>query len=288
MSAGFDCGCPCPDPTVTEIPGAAGEDGADGDNGVNAFTVLTADATIPAIGGNVTVDVGVSSWAGVGQVVFLSDGTDWGHFEVLSIPSSTSLTLEFLGYANDASPAAVIGTGGTVSPSGVATPLSAALPTALTDNTTGTASDTLAVGVGVMVVPIFVNLAQITGTTIFTHTPGFAFKVLSIDFSVEVAVTTAAKLATITPYIGGVTVTGGDLDLTSANCTPKGAVVTGDAITAANTGTSGQALTLVATSVTPFVEGSGWILLRIQNMDSANAFASLADHINDLITSLTP
>lgn len=220
--------------------------------------------------------------------------------QVSGINSSTSVSVKNLGYEGMAAPGTVFAIGTTVSPGGTqpadlvltTTELKALNATllaginAITDNSTGTASDTIAAGVGVQTLLVFVNLSQITATTIFNITPGYAFKVLAIAFSVEIAVTTAAKLATITPAVNGSGVTGGALSLTSANCTPKGAVVSGSAITAGNTGTSAQTLTLVASTVTAFSEGTGWIMLKVQNTDSANAVASLADHINDIRSQL--
>jgi hypothetical protein len=149
--------------------------------------------------------------------------------------------------------------------------------TTLTDSTTGTASTTLAAGAGVMTVPLYVNLADITaGALLTTYVPGYAFKVLGVSFGVEKAATTAAKLATITPAITGVSITGGVLALTSANCAPQGTVVAGSAVTALNTGAATDSITLTGSAVTSFVEGGGWILLKIQNMDTANAISSLA------------
>ena len=268
-----------------------------GDQGQSAFTTTTSNTTIPAIGATVVVDVSNSDWMAIGQVVVLSDGVDVGHFEVTAIASAISVTLEFLGQTGDASPAAIIGSGAKVVAGGTQENftttelkvLNATLLAAIadfTDNSTGTASDTIAAGVGVETIAFFVNLAQITATTIMSFTPGYAFKVLAIQFSVEIAVTTGAKAVTLTPTVNGSGVTGGALALTSANCTPKGTTVAGSAITAGNVGTSAQTLSLAASAVTAFSEGSGWVLLRVQNMDSANAIASLADKINDIKAAL--
>src|SRR5438093_4304805 len=122
MSAAVTCNCACPNPTVTLTPGSPGENGAagaDGANGINAFTVLTAAVVIPAVDAIVLAAVAVSSWAGIGQILFLSDGTDKGHFQVVSVPSAQSLQLKFLGYPNDSPLGSSIGIGVTVSPSGV-------------------------------------------------------------------------------------------------------------------------------------------------------------------------
>jgi hypothetical protein len=75
--------------------------------------------------------------------------------------------------------------------------------------------------------------------------------------------TTGAKAATFTPAIGGSATTGGALALTSANCTPVGAGVNGSAITAANTFTATDEITVAASLVTAFVEGQGVIYLTL-------------------------
>lgn len=93
-------------------------------------------------------------------------------------------------------------------------------------------------------------------------TPGVAGRLLSCSFFVTTAVTTAAKAATLTPAIAGTSTTGGAIALTSANCTPIGATVAGSAITALNTFTAAQEITVVASGVTAFVEGAGAIVLN--------------------------
>lgn len=99
------------------------------------------------------------------------------------------------------------------------------------------------------------------GDVVARFTPGVAGKVRKISAFVKTVVTTAAKAATLTPYIAGTTVTGGALALTSANCATKGAKVDGSAITAANAFTSSQEITVVVSGVTTFVEGEATILL---------------------------
>jgi hypothetical protein len=296
MSAPSNCSCPCPNPEVVTIPGApgeAGENGTNGTNGVNAFTVLSAAVTIPAIGATVIASVGVSSWAGIGQVVFLSDGTDWGHFEVISKPSSTSIELEFLGYPGDASPTAEIGLGGTVSPSGDLPVLAAPLPTAFTDNTGGTASDTLAAGVGVstLTIPLTslaTGLSTLAIDLLTGYVPGYAFKLLSFDFVTTVAGTGAGASQTFNLEIGSTNVTGGSLNVTLASTDTIGEVTAGTAITAANEGTAADAISIeMAAGGTVFTAGAGYFVIKIQNMDTASAVASLAEHVDDLIASLS-
>lgn len=132
MSAvGENCCSTC-DPVVTLVPGVAGAPGTSGSNGLNSYTVLTANLLLPAAAGPVVgaTSVGFSGWAGIGQVVFISDGTDFGHFEVLTIPGSTSFTLEWLQYPGDSAGAATINSGATVSPSGVQATFTDPLPVA--------------------------------------------------------------------------------------------------------------------------------------------------------------
>jgi hypothetical protein len=132
---------PCAATAVnTNVPGSAGQD---------AFTTLSANLTIPAIGATVVATVGNTDWMAVGGVYFLSDGTDWGHFEATTINSTTSVTLEFLGQEGDAAPAAVIGSGGKVVAGGTQQDITLPLPIA--DGGTGAASKSAAIaalGVG--------------------------------------------------------------------------------------------------------------------------------------------
>ncbi len=297
MSQAGNCDCPCPDPVVTEIPGSAGEDGApgaDGAAGVNAYTITTTAALIlPAAAGPVALatPVGVSSWASIGQVIFISDGTNWGHFRVLTIPSATSFTLDWLDYPGDAAGTTNIAIGATVSPSGVLAALAVPLPTALTDNSTGTASNTIAAGVGVTTLTFAVDLASLTTLArelVTDYVLGYAFKILSVDFAVTDEGTGAGATQTINLEINSTNLTGGVINPTLANTATAGALVAGTAVTAANTGNAAATISIeVAAGGTIFTAGTGIILVRIQNMDSANAIASLSDHVNDLITSLT-
>lgn len=122
------CDCPCPTgDTIVSVPGSPGEPGAagtNGTNGINAFTTLTANLTLPAAAGPVVsiVSVGVSDWAAINQIIFISDGTNQAHFKVLSKPNSASFTLEWLDYPSDSAGTTVIASGADVSPSGILVP----------------------------------------------------------------------------------------------------------------------------------------------------------------------
>lgn len=82
---------------------------------MSAFTFTTADFVVPAIGDQVTVSVGNSSWMAVNGLVFVEGA---GIFQVISIPSATSVVLEYLDYSVNTNEAATVTTGSMVNPSG--------------------------------------------------------------------------------------------------------------------------------------------------------------------------
>lgn len=127
---------------------------------------------------------------------------------------------------------------------------------------------------GLYVLPIHVTLAQITGAgdVLTDYTVGHAFKILTVDAVVDKVVTTGSKAASLNVEIGSTNVTGGVVALTSANCTPLGAKVAGSAVTAANTGTATDTISIEAASVTAFVEGEIILLIGIQNTEISSAF----------------
>mgnify|MGYP007073182467 CR=1 FL=1 len=159
---------------------------------------------------------------------------------------------------------------------------------AFTDNSGGSASDTIAAGVGIYTVAIPVDLNSISGAgdVLTTWTPGHRGKILDMDFAVSKPVTTAAKAATLNAEIGTTNLTGGAIALTSANCTPLGAIVAGSAITADNVFGASDTVSIEAASVTQFSEGQGFVLMRIQNLDTADFIAAMADKFNEVRTTL--
>jgi len=117
MASGQDCCTPCPTVQTTNIPGtpgATGAAGAAGADGINAFTYTTADFATPACNANVSVLVAENSWMVVGQTLSLPGPA---HFEVVALGAG-SVTLKFLCYNGDISPAVTIVSGAKVSPSG--------------------------------------------------------------------------------------------------------------------------------------------------------------------------
>ncbi len=109
-------------------------------------------------------------------------------------------------------------------------------------------------------------LATVADGDILTeYTPGFAGKITKISFAVTTKVTTGSKGSTLNMEIGTTNLTGGVVVLTSANCTPLGAVVAGSAVTGANSFTATDVLSIEAASTTAFSEGAGTLLVTIQN-----------------------
>lgn len=113
------------------------------------------------------------------------------------------------------------------------------------------------------IMSIPVKLAKITaaGDVVTNYTPGFAGVIKKISFVVTDPVTTAAKAADLNLEIGSTNVTGGVVSLTSANCTPLGAVIDGSAITAGNAFDADDTISVEAANVTAFAEGEGVLLI---------------------------
>ncbi len=109
-------------------------------------------------------------------------------------------------------------------------------------------------------------LAGLTAADIITNMqPGVDGDIEYAEFVTTVAVTTAAKAATLGFTIGGSAVTGLTLALTSANATPKGTVLAFGLPTANYTLARASKLSLNASSVTAFAEGEGYINLYIRH-----------------------
>lgn len=115
--------CGCPTSEIVNIPGvqgSPGDNGADGSNGVNAYTVTTANLTIPTTGATTTIQLANVSWMVVGQFIFISDGTNLAHFQVTALQASPPVaTIKALGNNGDSAATVVIATGASVSPGGV-------------------------------------------------------------------------------------------------------------------------------------------------------------------------
>lgn len=158
----------------------------------------------------------------------------------------------------------------------------------ITDNGTGTASTTIAAGVGVYNLNFQFDLADIAdGDLVSDLLLNHKFKILESYFVITEAVTTADKLTTLSIDISDVAVTNSAIALTSANCTPAGAKVQNAGALAANTGAANATLTIKAASTTAFAEGKGVLVIAIQNMDTADAIASIVAEFNELLSDVS-
>jgi hypothetical protein len=119
--------------------------------------------------------------------------------------------------------------------------------------------------------PIALATITVAGDVVTDFRPGFAGTIEDISFVVGTPVTTAAKLATLNVEIGSTDLTGGLVALTSALATPLGKVIGGSAITANNTFTADQVISVEASAVTAFVEGTGTLYVRVRRA-VANAY----------------
>lgn len=162
---------------------------------------------------------------------------------------------------------------------------------AITDNSTGAVSDTFAAGVGAFTYSIPVQLASLTtlAADIVTDiTPGYKFKLLGADFVTTTKGTGTSASMALNLEINTTNVTGGVVTVTLAGTDTLGEKTAGTAITAANTGSATDAFSVeVAASGTVFTAGQGVLLIKVQNMDTADAFASTADKWNEVRTLLT-
>lgn len=164
---------------------------------------------------------------------------------------------------------------------------------AITDNTTGASSGTtLAAGVGVNTITIpLTSLVTGLGTSaidlLTNYTPGYRFKLLAFDFVTTVAGTGSGASQVFNLEIGTTNVTGGALTVNLTSTNTIGKISSGTAITADNVGTASDTLSIeMAASGTVFTAGAGYFVIKIQNMDTADAFAALVRQGNETRASL--
>ena len=295
MTAPLNPSVCCETTEVVQVPGVQGDTGAAGTNGtdgVSAFTTLvTASFVVPAKSANTaSLAFGNTTWMTVGQNIYIQGA---GIFTVVSKADSTHALLTYANYAVNTAAGNTISAGAQASPGGSQPALAAALPTALTDNSTGTQSNTIAAGTGVATVTIpltslATGLSTLAIDLLTTYTPGYRFKLLAFDFITTIVGAGAGASQVFNLEIGTTNVTGGILTVTLAGTATIGVLTAGSAITALNVGTVSDTISIeMGAGGTVFTSGSGYFVLKIQNMDSADAVASLSKHVNDLITALT-
>jgi len=127
---------------------------------------------------------------------------------------------------------------------------------------------------GIYTLNFYTPLASLAAADFITsYTIPHAFKVIDIRSTPNVAATTAARAATLTVKIDGVSVPGTALAMTTANQTPIGKVTTATATDLApnglNYGAAGSAISVTGSGVTAFAEGSSTISVTLQNLEDA-------------------
>jgi len=99
-------------------------------------------------------------------------------------------------------------------------------------------------------------------------TPGFRGRLTKVTWVTHIPASTAAKLTTITPSIGGVNVTGGVLALTTVAANTRNKELAGTTITGNNVFTATDTITLTCSSTTAFTEGTGEVQIEAINDDT--------------------
>ncbi len=160
-------------------------------------------------------------------------------------------------------------------------------PNRLTDNSGGTAGDTIAAAGLKQTVIIPMQLSDLVNSGAWALALPFAFTILSALFRTGKPASTSSKLATLTLSTTGGALTGGVMALTTANQNATGGSVAATAISGANaTGAAGDSIIATASSVTAFVEGDGWVEITVRNNDLAATIASIASKQNAVIDGL--
>lgn len=257
-----------------------------GSTGASAVTTTSADFVIPAVGATVAISVGDTSWMKTGANVFISDGSKVCNFQA-TVNSATSITGKFLGFQGDSAAGGTVTSGAIVMPGvgDLTFPWDLDALTAFTDNSGGTKSDTIAATVvrNAIVIGPF-SMALLVNSQVWKIAIPYAFTLNSANFRCDIAITTGAKAATLTPQINSVAVTGGVMSVSGTYAT--GATQAGSAVTAGNTGTAGQTLEIAVSGVTAFSEGYGHVELSVTNNDLAATVAAIADKLATLRSKL--
>lgn len=161
-----------------------------------------------------------------------------------------------------------------------------------TDSTGGATTAAAAAGVGqvTLTLPAPANLSTLStgGVDVVTGLIiPFKFKVISWEFMTTVAGTGSGASLVFNLEIGTV-----DVGTVASTCTVTlagtdtiGKRTAATAVSGANTGAAGAALSLeVAGGGTAFTAGSGYFMVTIQNMDTADAFTAIIEDLAALRT----
>jgi hypothetical protein len=104
-----------------------------------------------------------------------------------------------------------------------------------------------------------------------------------MDWVTTIAGVGSSASHVLTVDIGATPVTSLALTITEASTSAIGELTAGVAGSAADAGAAGDLISVAVAAGTNFTGGEGFLLLKIQNMDTADAIASLADKINEIL-----
>ena len=153
-------------------------------------------------------------------------------------------------------------------------------PNLVVDSSTGTAGNAIAAGVGVYTLTVPWTWATSTSAidVMTAIVPGHAFKVLAWDWTDGGTVLVGASGSRVANLEIGTT----DVGTVASTCTvvqagtANGRRIAGTTVTGANTGSATDTLSVeIASGGTTITAGDGAFHIKIQNMDTANALASL-------------
>ena len=263
--------------------------------GQAAYTTTGLTFNVASGLGATSVIFASTAWMAAGQVILISDpanSNQFAHYSVYQILSNSVALLTYLGYAGDTT---IVGDTVNVNSLVVCSGPQAAigsLPSAIVDSSGGAAAGVVAVGVGEALVTIPVSslatgLSTSAVTMLNAYVPGFRFSILQLDFVTTIVGAGAGASQTFNLQITGANVTGGVVNPTLTSTNTIGKITAGTAVTAANTGGVTDSISLLmAASGTVFTSGAGYFVLRLKNLDTANAFASISAVVNSLIGAL--
>lgn len=128
-------------------------------------------------------------------------------------------------------------------------------------------------GVGKYVISVSFTLSTISNAAQFHVTPGHAGRLIKATMVAHTPASTASRLATLTPSIGGVNLLGGVLSLTTVALNTIDKELAATAITGRNVFTATQSILWTGSAVTAFAEGSAWLQMEIINDDTLKVLA---------------
>lgn len=162
---------------------------------------------------------------------------------------------------------------------------------AITDSGTGTVSDTIAAGVGVstMHFPFEFTTSTSAIDVVTAFVPGYKFKILDwawVDGGTLLVGSSGSRVANMEIETTDVGTSPSTCTVIQAS-TADGRRIDGAAVSGANTGSATDTFSIeIASGGTDITAGNGAFHVVIQNMDTADAFASISDKFNEIRTTL--